>query len=256
MNKQELRLSEQDVQALCDRYYIENYVPELMGMLEYVYAVGPQVLMEIGVAFGGTLKIWEKVVPPGGLIIGVDHTPDILRRLTGEEVWSEKPMDWELEWSEGNILKLQSDREIYVIIGEGADPQVANVVGWLLRGRKIDFWFHDGMHYGPAALYDYYNFKHLISSSGLVCVADINNMRNPDQWVDNCGCQVLARELPEPKDHPLEGHCSGMCMWRKQEWSEFDPAALAEKHNLRIPGPNTMQLGIINPTEYTYPNRG
>jgi len=248
-----MKLSQEFVQGVCDRYYIENAVSELMGMLEHVYAVEPlQSIVEIGVCFGGSLKIWEKVAPVGGVVIGVDHYPDMLKRLTGEIVAKDKPLDWEIEWTEGNVSKLRSDRDVYMVIGESCDPDTADTVERLLGGKKIDFWFHDGFHYGPIPVYDYHNFKHLIRADGLVCVADINNMKR-GEWVDNCGCQVLARELPEPKTHPLRGHRQGMCMWRKQEWPEFDPAALVKKYNLDTPGYNVS--GGVDPAIYDYPER-
>jgi len=235
-----VKLLEQDIQDLCKRYYIENQVSELMGVLEHVYSVEAlQAIVEVGVCFGGSLKIWEKVAPIGGTVIGVEHNPDILKRLTGEivreKVWDSgnrgTSLDWGIEWTKDNVSKLYSDRDVYIVIGDSADPNTADTVEHLLGDRKIDFWFHDGMHYGPTTVYDYYNFQHLIRPDGLVCIADINDMTK-NEWIDNSGSQTLAREFPEPKTHPVKGHRYGMCMWRKQEWPEFDPAALVKKYNL------------------------
>lgn len=258
-----MRLTDQDVQALCNKHYIENNVPELLGMLEYVYAADPQTFLEIGVCYGGSLHIWEKVLAPGGVIIGLEHNPmdKTLQRLTGEikEDRSNKGSTWQVESVEDNVIKLRSDREVYVVIGESCDPAVADTVESLLGGKKIDFWFHDGMHYGPVPVYDYHNFKHLISPNGLLCVADINDLTR-QQFVDNSGCQALAREFPEPKDHPLSGHQQGMLMWRKQPWPEFDPAAIVKKHDLyvgyQLERPSQNGGGGPDPAlTYTYPER-
>jgi hypothetical protein len=236
-----VRLTRQDVQALCNRYYIENTVPELMGMLDHVYTVDPlKAIVEIGVCFGGSLKIWERVIPEDGIVIGVEKRSNILALLTGqeEEGRSHKRTDWEAEWFENGIIKLRSSREVYVVVGDSAHPETALKVSKLLGERRIDFWFHDGMHFGPTPVYDYFNYQDMIRPEGLVCVADVNNIADRTQWVENSGCQALAIELPQPKIPTVQGHSQGMCMWRKQDGFPFDPASVVKKYNLRVNGPN------------------
>lgn len=250
-----MKLSRERLESICSRYYVENAVEELVGMFEHIDQIAPlNTVLEIGVCFGGSMHLWEEAVPVGdGLVIGVEYSPKVLDRLVGREAESRsgKRNDYVVEWQDGNVIKLASSREMYVVIGDSSNPAVAVQVEELLGGRKIDFWFHDGQHFGPIPVYDYHNFCHLIREDALVCVADTNDLTDPKQLVENGGAQALALELPEPKDLKVQGHRQGMVVWRKQDSWKLDPAAVVKKHRLAIDGPNAGYSH--DPKDYTYP---
>ena len=224
-----------DVEYISNNYYLENTVHEMMGLLEHVTAIAPEVIMEIGVCFGNSLRIWEKVLPEGGIAIGVDVNPSIEAQITGERPPGTRgiPSDWVVEESlvvEGaKVLKLRSPREIYIINEDSKAPEASAATKKLLNDRKIDFWFHDGCHYGVGPIYDYANFEDLIRTGGLVCIADTSD---PRTQVDNLGTAALWRAFPEPKIPVVKGHTQGMSLWWKTDDFRMKPHETVEKENL------------------------
>ena len=232
-------LTAADLDALWQGRYVENFTGEMLGLLKHVEALDPlQAIVEIGVCFGGTLRLWEQAAPPGGVVIGIDRHPDLPKRLTGEirENRSGLGNDWEIECNLGNhVYKLKSDREVYVILMDSASPETAAATEYLLKGREIDFLFHDGIHYGPGPVYDYANLQHLLRTQGLLCIGDVCGITTHPQ-IPNLGTQVLYHALPEPKNPAVSPHRMGMALWKKQENFVLDAASVIEQGGLSYTG--------------------
>ena len=235
-------LTKADLERIWENRYVENSIDEMLGLLKHVEELNPlQVVLEIGVCYGGSLRLWEQLVPPGGVVIAIDKHPDIAKRLTGEikEAHSGLGNDWEIEERIGaSVLKLKSDREIYVILLDSASPEAGAAVEYFLDGREIDFFFHDGIHYGPGPIHDYVNYQHLFRTGGLLCIGDVSGITQHAP-VPNLGTQVLYHALPEPKIPATRPHVNGMAVWWKQEGFVLDAPAVIEQGDLSYsnPGP-------------------
>ena len=236
-----MNITYEDLNKLWNRYYIENDINEIQGLLKHVEKINPlKVILEIGVCFGGTLRIWEQLLPKDGIAIGVDKKPEIREQLTGRKFcrikgskyFDKEGSDWEIEADDFNIIKLISDKEIYVINEDSAAPRTKAGVEHLLKGRAIDFIFHDGIHYGPGPIYDYANFQHMLRVGGVLCIADGMDPDNPATQGPNLGTQALYHALPPPKLNKVEPHVSGMALWAKQEDFILEPEAVIKQYGL------------------------
>lgn len=236
-----MNITYDDLNKLWNRYYIENDIGEIQGLLKHVEKINPlKVILEIGVCFGGTLRIWEHLLPEDGIVIGIDKvhtireqlTGNALRRDKGHELFGKPGNDWEIESDEYNIIKLKSDKEIYVINEDSAAPRTKAGVEHLLKGRAVDFIFHDGIHYGPGPIYDYANFQHMLRVGGVLCIADGMDPDNPATQGPNLGTQALYHALPPPKLNKVEPHVSGMALWAKQEDFILEPEAVIKQYGL------------------------
>lgn len=236
-------ITKSEVSDIITTYYVENDVDEMMGLLEHVKDTAPSVILEIGVCFGGSLKIWEKILPENGIVIGVDVHPGMEDRLTGAEVAiNARSTDWVIEErfvsNEVPFLKLQSSRNVYVAISDSKSPSVSQAIKELLGERKIDFFFHDGCHYGVGPVYDYANFEDLIRTGALVCIADTSD---PRTQVDNLGTAALWRAFPEPKIPVVKNHRQGMSLWWKTDDFRMNPEEQVTRGNLT--GDDTTEEG-------------
>jgi len=230
-----------NIEELVRQFYMENHWVEMDILVnQSLSQVKPlHTILEIGVACGCTLKLWEQLVPPvTGLVIGVDNQPLIAKYISGEVVLP-RPYQvpqpglkgpWEIESisPDGNLIKLRSDRQVYVVRQKSQSPEAHSAVEELLHGRLIDYYFHDGCHYGTTPIYDFKNYEDLMRTGCRVCLADV------ERWLTsmntNAGIQALMRELPEPKfgtQHPC-----GMGQWDKPEGFHLDCQAIIEKYNL------------------------
>ncbi len=231
-----MKVTREFIEQVWSRMPVGNFIDEIVGLMRHVDALAPlDTVLEIGVGFGGSLRLWEESVSPQGLVIALDDSPKTIDRLTGKisthqlqadsEGWTS---DWEIESVSDSIFKMVSDKEIYVVIGDSCSLETKAWVESLLAGRKIDFIFHDGQHYGPTPVLDYGNFQHYLRDAGLLCVADVYTMDN-----DNCGCQELYRALPEPKIGCSVPYHQGMALWKKPAGYVLDAEDIIKRTGLR-----------------------
>lgn len=227
-----MSLTHQDLQKIWNTCYIENFIPEMLGVLSYVESLNPlKTIIEIGTGLGGSSRIWEQVLPPGdGTIIAVDIAEDIVDRWTGkvEAITTCTPCrrgNWEIEWQKDNVTKLKSDKNVYLVKGDSSKLETAKQVQTLLGGKLADFLFHDGAHWFHGPCWDYHWFQHMLRVGGLLCVADISQLQEDPM----SGCQALYRALPEPKVPQVIHHGQGMGIWYKQAGFVFDaPAVISQ----------------------------
>jgi predicted O-methyltransferase YrrM len=245
-----------DLEKIWSECYIENFISEMLGILEYVEQVDPlKTIIEIGTGLGGSARVWEKSLPPGeGLFIGVDHNSDIVERWTGKveaitTCTSCRTGNWEVEWQKDNVVKFKSNRQIYLVIGESDAFETVETVKKLLQNRLADFLFHDGAHWFHTPVWDYHWFQHLLRTGGLFCCGDIGASQNPEDHPLS-GVQAVYRSLPEPKVPRVRGHSQGMGMWLKQEGFVFDAQEVIDR--FRVVGNDDelqaarMALGLPN----------
>ncbi len=122
---------------------------ELSWLIQHAEKTSPKVIVEIGTEYGGTFKMWEQILPKGGLLIGVD-------------------IEDKLRWNIKN-----SDRDVHMIIGDSKNPDTINRVTNILKGNKIDFLFIDGDHDYYSVKADYENYERYVRSRGIIGFHDI-----------------------------------------------------------------------------------
>lgn len=127
----------------------------LFWLVNKVEQVSPHVIIEIGIGIGGGMKVWEQLLDPGDLYIGVDRRP----KIEEEIFW-----DWR-----------NSNRRIEIVIGDSTIPETALKVGEILSYRKVDFLYIDGSHSYEAAKADFKNYMPFVRSGGLVGFHDVES---------------------------------------------------------------------------------
>jgi len=122
---------------------------ELAGLCKHIELLKPNVILEIGVHYGGTINLWSKfVVGDDPLIIGVDISYD----LTEKSVMN----------SGFKLVK-----------GDSKDDITLAEVKRILSGREVDYLFIDGDHLYPSVMNDYVKFLPLVRSGGIIGFHDI-----------------------------------------------------------------------------------
>lgn len=157
---------------------------DFIWVMNYVEKIKPKVIVEIGMATGGSLKYWEQILiysgSRDGLIISVDNN------IGCSPTW---------DWKNSKI-------EIHLVYGDSNDPNTAKKVKDILAERKIDFLFIDGGHRYSIPERDFNNFSPLVQEGGTICVADLG---------EPCPSHTFL-QLPEPKEVDST-ICMGM--WKK-----------------------------------------
>lgn len=108
-------------------------------------------ILELGVAEGGTLKIWEKLLPQNknSLLVGVDIDPKI--------TWDYKD----------SIVNIQ------IVTGPSEKDSTREAVKKILNGRKVDFLFIDTRHWNDAVKIDLYEYGGFVRDDGIIAFHDL-----------------------------------------------------------------------------------
>ena len=137
----------------------------LFWLVNKVETLDPHVILEIGLGQGGSLRVWEKLLKPDNLLVGVDINPEIKNRI----FW-----DW------GN-----SDRKVKIIVGDSTDLKTVNKVKEALGKKKVDFLYIDGGHTYQTVSSDFYNYSPLVRSGGLVGFHDLEDSKGINRQPDH-----------------------------------------------------------------------
>jgi len=108
-------------------------------------------VLEIGVACGASLIIWEKL---GGFIVGIDD--DIQSKAHGM-------LTHLIETNKMNIK---------LILGNSKDPEVVKKAKDYFPDRTVDFLFIDGEHTYEAVKQDYLNYGPMVRPGGIIAFHD------------------------------------------------------------------------------------
>jgi len=105
----------------------------------------------LGIGTGGTLKIWEQLVPQNknSLIISIDIQPNV---------------KWDYVSSPVNIQ---------IIKGSTDDSKVRELVKNLLIQRLVDFLFIDTRHWNDAVKEDLIDYGGFVRDNGIIALHDI-----------------------------------------------------------------------------------
>jgi len=133
---------------------------ELFWLVNKVESINPEIIIEIGVARGGTLRYWEQLVPKGGTVIGIDKDLKILKQI---EEW----------WDYHN-----SDRNLHLIIRDSLNEVTIKQVKQILSGRQADFLFINGHHDPEYVFREFVTYGALVRYGGLIGFHDIRPEMN------------------------------------------------------------------------------
>ena len=173
-------MDEKRYRELFSRYKPGQGFDEFKWTIERVEALKPQVIIEIGVKTGGSLKFWEQILPKGGVLIGIDPENFVL---------------WDIK---------RSDRQIHFVQGKSQDPETVTKVAEILDGRRADFIFVDGDH--RRALDDFVLYEPFLREGGGIAFHDFRNLGV---------FHLLWRNLPWKKEVTLLGESTAFA-WKTE----------------------------------------
>lgn len=102
-----------------------------------------EIVIEVGVSGGGSIKFWRELVPVNGLLIGIDI----------------QDYHWSLP---------DNGRNIHYVIGASENPKTILAVANILQGRKADFLYIDGHHEWENVYVDYVNYSLFVRKGGAI----------------------------------------------------------------------------------------
>ncbi len=109
--------------------------------------------LEIGVAYGASLLIWERL---GGLIVGIDN--DGQAKAYGM-----------LE----RLIEIGEKKNVKLILGDSDNLETIEKAKSYFPDRTLDFLFIDGWHSYEAVKQDYINYSPMVRPGGIIAVHDI-----------------------------------------------------------------------------------
>lgn len=165
-------MTDLELKQLLEKYGAVQVPSEIIGLYRAVEKSKPRVIVEVGVEYGGTFKLWSTLLGPGDLLIGVDL---------------KEHYTWNGEGTECNLVYIQ---------GNSQEQETIDKVKEALGDRKVDFVFIDGDHTQAGVTNDYVNYGKLVSRGGTIGFHDIN---------DGTGVKQFWSTIPQPKHEFNEG---------------------------------------------------
>lgn len=152
---------------LFDEYEPLHRREELHQLVNLVGWFSPRAILELGVARGGSFKMWEYLLPSDGLLIGVDRL-----NIVG----------WHWNNSSKDVRYFQGD-----IVGKDTYEKVRGV------SQRIDFLYIDSNHYYEGFKQHFDLYAPLVREGGLVAFHDIRDNKGSGYGV--------GRYFNELKEH-------------------------------------------------------
>jgi cephalosporin hydroxylase len=138
---------------------LHQWDEEFSQLLERVNTLAPNVFVEIGSAFGGSLWMISQYVKPGATIVSIDMP-------------LAKPNSQAAKKLVAAQLRMQG-AQVHLLEASSQVPETIDTVRSILKERLIDFLFVDGNHQFPAVLADWTNYYPLVRGGGLIALHDI-----------------------------------------------------------------------------------
>lgn len=142
----------------------------------------PQVIVEVGVAQGGTFASWCQLAPDDAVIIAVDRCLDDCRPRPGDPVHPGISIRSDLSSSNGGgIYHLgKAGQTIIGVNGWTTEQSTKDKLIAALNGRKIDFLFHDASHERSMFIQDFEWMYPLVADGGVFATHDIQQSQHPE----------------------------------------------------------------------------
>lgn len=142
----------------------------------------PKVVVEIGVAQGGTFAGWCVLAPDDALLIGIDRDLNDARPRPNEPVHP-SIYNGPLRDSErgGGIYSLrQRSQTVRGISGWSTEEKTFSQLMDILDGRKIDFLFCDSSHERSMFRKEFDMYFPLVAEGGIYATHDVQKSSHPD----------------------------------------------------------------------------
>lgn len=153
-------------------------------MLWHLYQrARPKIVVEIGVAQGGTFASWCFMGEPDALVIGIDRCVNDCRPRAGEQVSPRivhRTINQMTDGGGGMYALGRNNQRIIPINGWSADTHVLDTLEKTLAGRKIDWLSHDASHSAELFAKDFSIYWPMVADGGVFCAHDIQESKVPD----------------------------------------------------------------------------
>ena len=156
------------IECLQDIQCTQNYY-EVSRLCERLKTLKPKVILEIGVAFGGSMNLWLNFSQDDTLYIGVDNAMQFVPKK---------------EYIQKKIL----------IEGDSQLPDTVKKVKEALGDNKVDFLFIDGSHIASAVRSDFAIYSPFVKNGGIIALHDIDVSINQEH------CKGIKEFWKELKD--------------------------------------------------------
>jgi len=120
---------------------------ELRQLVNLVEWFKPRTILELGVCHGGSFKMWEMILPDGGLLVGVDRL---------------RVVQWDWNSSPKNVQYIQGDiGDVYLELSE-----------WV---GDVDFLYIDADHFYEGFRHHFDLYASLVREGGIIAFHDIRD---------------------------------------------------------------------------------
>jgi len=134
---------------------------EIAGLLEFVAALDPKTVLEIGTSNGGSLFLFARAAAHDALIVSVD--------LPDGEFGGGYP-----RWRGSPYQAFAADgQHIQLLRADSHEPQTLETVRAALGRRQVDVLFIDGDHTYAGVKQDYETYSPLVRDGGVIAFHDI-----------------------------------------------------------------------------------
>lgn len=131
---------------------------ELRFLAEKARGIEPDIVVEIGTAFGGTFYVWCRGLNPEHVV-----SIDLPGTKSGAYPYSRTPL----------LERFTDNAEVTAIRGDSKSVEVREELERVLDGRKVDFLFIDGDHSYEGVKADFENYSRYVRDGGIIAFDDI-----------------------------------------------------------------------------------
>jgi predicted O-methyltransferase YrrM len=135
---------------------------EMRWLFELVRAEQPRVVLEIGLALGGTFFLWSRAAAPDAHLIAIDTKP--VGRLG--------------MWSPFSLVRrafaVSSQRITLLFDSDSHSDTTRQRIAALLKGRMVDLLFIDGDHSREGVWQDFDMYSPFVAPGGIIAFHDIS----------------------------------------------------------------------------------
>lgn len=156
---------------------------EITMLWELYRRAAPKVVVEIGVAQGGTFAAWCVLGRPDATLIGIDRCVDDCRPRQGDQISPHivhHPVNRSTTNGGGMYALGRNNQIIKPINGWSHSPAVMEELLLILQGRKIDWLWHDASHEAGMARRDFDLYWPLVAEGGVAAFHDIQPSAVPE----------------------------------------------------------------------------
>lgn len=147
--------------------------PEIQMLVYWLYGFKPilNCVVEIGVSTGGSSVVWQLLLAPDGILVGIDinlHDP-------AQGLYAEM---------EKTIQRFKDDSRMNFIIGDSRVPETLVKLKALLGNRSVDFLYLDGEHSRAGTKKDYEIYSPLVAEGGVIVFHDATRNGNVRRTIE------------------------------------------------------------------------